>query len=64
MGWHALLAPLPADAVPIERPLASSDVLASAEGAAIADRGSSSSTSLPAATACASCWCCSTPTGR
>ena len=36
MSWHALLAPLPADAVPIERPLASSDVLASAEGAAIA----------------------------
>jgi hypothetical protein len=36
MSWHALLAPLPADAVPIERPLASPEVLASAEGAAIA----------------------------
>jgi hypothetical protein len=36
MSWHALLAPLPADAVPIERPLASPEVLASAEGAAVA----------------------------
>jgi hypothetical protein len=36
MSWHALLAPLPADAVPVERPLASPEVLASADGAAIA----------------------------
>jgi hypothetical protein len=36
MSWHALLAPLPADAVPVERPVASPEVLASAEGAAVA----------------------------
>jgi hypothetical protein len=36
MSWHVLLAPLPADAVPVERPLAPPEVLASAEGAAIA----------------------------
>jgi hypothetical protein len=36
MSWHALLAPLPADAVPVERPLAPPELLASPEGAAVA----------------------------
>jgi hypothetical protein len=35
-SWHALLAPLPPDAVPAEQPLAPASVLATPEGAAIA----------------------------
>ncbi len=34
--WHALLAPLPADAVPRRQPVASAEILATPEGAAIA----------------------------
>jgi len=34
--WHALLAPLPADAVPRRKPVAPPEVLATPEGAAIA----------------------------
>lgn len=36
MIWHALLAPLPDDAAPIERPVAPPEILASADGAALA----------------------------
>jgi hypothetical protein len=36
VSWHALLAPLPPDAVPTRKPVATADVLASPEGAAIA----------------------------
>jgi hypothetical protein len=35
-SWHALLAPLPGDAVPSRKPVGTPDVLASPEGAAIA----------------------------
>ena len=35
-SWHALLAPLPADAVPRRQPVASPEVLATPAGAAIA----------------------------
>jgi hypothetical protein len=34
--WHALLAPVPLDAVPIRKPVGTPEVLASPEGAAIA----------------------------
>lgn len=34
--WHALLGPLPPDAIPRRQPVASPEVLATAEGAAIA----------------------------
>ena len=34
--WHALLAPLPDDATPVSQPVASPEVLATPEGAAIA----------------------------
>ncbi|MEO8166107.1 MAG: hypothetical protein ABI619_12000 [Betaproteobacteria bacterium] len=34
--WHALLAPLPADAVPLRKPVASPEILAKPEGATIA----------------------------
>jgi hypothetical protein len=34
--WHALLAPLPAGAVPVQAPVGSPEVLATPEGAAIA----------------------------
>jgi hypothetical protein len=36
LPWHALLAPLPSDARPTRKPIASPEVLASAEGSAIA----------------------------
>jgi hypothetical protein len=36
MIWHTLLAPLPPEATPTERPLASPEILATAEGASIA----------------------------
>lgn len=35
LSWHALLAPLPPDAVPTRKPVATAEVLASPEGAAI-----------------------------
>ncbi len=34
--WHALLAPLPADAVPVRQPVAPPEVLATATGSAVA----------------------------
>jgi hypothetical protein len=33
--WHALLAPLPADAVPCRQPVASPEILSTPAGAAI-----------------------------